>query len=164
MRGAVVSNHYGYMLNYLFHFLLTTVFAQSRANFLTNQPSITNTDITDPFPSVSKPPLINLFGRQRTPAEYDPLSTNVATPHDLPNPLGISSLNDLAEKVISALTQLAVPVVIAMVLWGAFLIATSGGNPERLKKGGKTIMWAAVGFGILLLASGVVQIINSLFT
>lgn len=155
------------MLKYNFLLLLgisfsAIAFAQvvdpsSRAGFLTNQPRYTN---TDPFPPTPAPPLRTILGRQRTPAEYDPQPA----PTEIPNPLGVESLNGFLELIVSALTKLAVPVVIIMVLYGALLITISGGNPEKLARGGRTIMWAAAGFCILLLANGIVAIINSLFS
>lgn len=151
----MASNYSDQMLNHLFHFLFTAVFAQGGTRSTPRRGASFLVDTPDPFADAQPG---SIFGR--VTKEYDPAPIS----NELPNPLGIENVNQLADKVISAITQLAVPVVIAMVLWGAFLIVTSGGNPERLKKGGNTIMWAAVGFGILLLAGGAVQIINSIFT
>ena len=81
----------------------------------------------------------------------------------LPNPLGITNLGDIVDKVMSALTVLAVPVVLAMILYGAFKIITSAGDPAKVKDGGNVILWASVGFGLLLISNGIVAIIQSLF-
>ena len=142
------------MLNFFLNIITTKVFAQSRANFLTNQPSITNTDIANPFPSAPKPPLIQLFGEQRP---YEDVSSNT-----VPNPLGINDLNGLVTKIVDALTVIAVPVVLAMVLYGAFKIITSAGDPKKAKEGGMIIFYAAVGFGLLLISNGIVSIVQSL--
>ncbi len=81
----------------------------------------------------------------------------------LPNPLGITNLQDIVDKVMSALTILAVPVVLAMILWGAYKIIISGGDPAKIKEGGNVIFYAAVGFGLLLISNGIVAIVQSLF-
>ena len=81
----------------------------------------------------------------------------------LPNPLGIATLNDLIDKIVNALTVIAVPIVTAMILYGAYKITTSAGRPAELKKGWDAILYASVGFGILLLSNGAAQIIQSLF-
>lgn len=81
----------------------------------------------------------------------------------LPNPLGITDLSGIVDKVMSALTVLAVPVVLAMVMYGAFQIITSEGEPAKRSAGGKTILYAAVGFGLLLISNGIVAIVQSLF-
>jgi len=80
----------------------------------------------------------------------------------LPNPLGVSNLNDLATKLIDALMILAVPVVIAMAMYGAYKIIISAGDPKKAQEGGKTILYAALGFGLLLISKGIVAIIQSL--
>ena len=82
----------------------------------------------------------------------------------LPNPLGISTVGELIDKVTGALTLLAIPIVTAMVLWGAFKIATSAGDPKQVSEGGAIIKWAAIGFCLLLVAGGVTKIVQSLFT
>lgn len=81
----------------------------------------------------------------------------------LPNPLGITDLSGIVDKVMGALTMLAVPVVLAMVMYGAFKIITSAGDPKKAQEGGNIILYAAVGFGLLLLSNGIVAIIQSLF-
>ena len=81
----------------------------------------------------------------------------------LPNPLGITDLTGIVDKVMSALTVLAVPVVLAMVMYGAYKIITSAGDPAKVKDGGNVILWAAVGFGLLLISNGIVSIVQSLF-
>lgn len=82
---------------------------------------------------------------------------------ELPNPLGISTLGELVDKVSNALLIVAVPVVTAMIMWGAFKIVTAGSDPKQVGEGGKIIRNAAIGFVLLLLASGITQVIQSLF-
>lgn len=81
---------------------------------------------------------------------------------DLPNPFGIYTIPDLIDRIINALIIVAIPLVAVMVMWGAFVIITSAGDPKKAKKGGMIILWAAVGFAILLLANGVTSIIESI--
>ena len=92
-----------------------------------------------------------------------PANGNFKVNGELPNPLGVSTVGQLVDKLSIALITIAVPVVTAMCLYGAFLIAKSGGNPSEIKKGQETIYYAALGFGLLLLAGGVTQIIQELF-
>ncbi len=83
--------------------------------------------------------------------------------NQIPNPLGITTLHELVTKILTALTTVAVPVVLAMVMWGAFKIITSAGDPKKAKEGGMIVFYAAVGFGLLLIADGIVAIMQSLF-
>jgi len=47
-------------------------------------------------------------------------------------------------------------------LYGAFLYLTSGGNPEKVTSGRKTITYAVIGYALLLLSSGITKIIESI--
>lgn len=79
------------------------------------------------------------------------------------NPLGgIDTIQKLVNRLIDALIVLATPIAVIMVLWGGFLVMTSVGESARYIKGGKVILYAAVGYGILLLAKGVTAIIESI--
>ena len=57
--------------------------------------------------------------------------------------------------------DIAAPLSVIMVLVGAFQLITSSGDPEKVSQGRKTILWAAVGLAIALLAGGAVSIIKS---
>lgn len=79
------------------------------------------------------------------------------------NPLGgINTIQELVNRLINALIILATPIVVIMVLWGGFYVMTSAGESARYTKGGKIILYAAVGYGILLLAKGATAIIESI--
>lgn len=83
--------------------------------------------------------------------------------NQLPNPLGVSNVNDLVTKAIDALMVLAVPVAIAMAMYGAYKIITAGADPKKAQEGGRVILYAALGFGLLLISKGIVAIVQSLF-
>ena len=79
----------------------------------------------------------------------------------LPNPLSCEDLGCVIKKIISKLVELAIPIVVIMVLIGGFQIMTAGGNEEKVKQGRSTIWWAVIGYAIILLADGLVLIIES---
>lgn len=83
---------------------------------------------------------------------------------ELTNPLGTYDLQALLDRIIYYLLLLAAPIVVIMVIWGAFLLVTSAGNPEQIRKGWKTIIYAAVGYGVLILAGGVSYIVQQLIS
>jgi uncharacterized membrane protein len=58
--------------------------------------------------------------------------------------------------------DIAVPLSVIMVLVGAFKLITSSGDPEKVSEGRKTILYAAVGLAVALVAGGIVSIIKSL--
>ena len=57
--------------------------------------------------------------------------------------------------------DIAAPLSVIMVLVGAFQLTTSAGNPEKVSQGRKTIMYAAIGLVVALIAGGIVSIIQS---
>jgi len=81
----------------------------------------------------------------------------------LNNPLGTNSFTDVANNVIYFIsTTIAIPLTAIMVLVGAFQMSTSAGDPEKFSQGRKTILYAAIGFVIAIIATGVTSIIKNL--
>ncbi len=73
------------------------------------------------------------------------------------------SLQACAVRVINFLTIIATPIVSIMVLYGGFLMITAAGEPEKFSQGRKTLLYAAIGFAVVLLANGVAGIIQNIF-
>ena len=71
------------------------------------------------------------------------------------NPLRCGDFQCVADAVARGLMLMAIPIVSIMVLWGGFNILTAGGNPEKLATGKKTVLYAVIGFAIVLVAQGV---------
>ena len=81
----------------------------------------------------------------------------------LTNPLGGQSFTDVVNNVTGfLLTDIAIPLCVIMVLVGAFQFMTGGGDPEKISKARKTILYAAVGLALALIAGGVTSIIQSI--
>jgi hypothetical protein len=80
----------------------------------------------------------------------------------LDNPLNVESVPNLIGLIVDFLKMAAGSILVVIILFGAFQIMTSSGNPENLKKGRNTIVWALIGFGIILLASGLGAIIANI--
>jgi len=79
------------------------------------------------------------------------------------NPL--SGCNDLScpvNAVAQFLFTIAIPICAIFVLVGGFQMMTAAGDPEKFGKGRKTILYAVVGFVIVLLAGSVAALIKSL--
>lgn len=80
----------------------------------------------------------------------------------IPNPLQAQSLTDLLNKIIDFLIVIAAPILVIMVLWAGFLYLTSGGDPTKVQTANKTLMWAAVGFAIILISKGFTLLISNI--
>jgi hypothetical protein len=82
---------------------------------------------------------------------------------DLPPPLGCLDGICVTTKIINFIFTISAPICAIMVLWGGFKMMTSSGDPEKFSSGKKTLLYAAVGFVVVLLANSVVSIIGSIF-
>lgn len=81
----------------------------------------------------------------------------------LTNPLGNCNLACLANKIVDFLITISVPIVAIMVLYGGFLIMTAGGDLAKFKNGRSAILYAAIGFVVVLAAKAVVVLIKNIF-
>ena len=78
---------------------------------------------------------------------------------ELVNPLGTTSIVQIINNVLNYLIYISVPILAIMILVGGFQILTARDNPEKIGSGRKTIMYAVVGFTIILISKGVALII-----
>lgn len=82
---------------------------------------------------------------------------------NFPNPLGAgSTLETVIANIFKYLVQIATVIVPIMVVIGAFQMLMSSGDPGKFKKGRDTIMWALIGFAVLLMAFGIADIVKTL--
>lgn len=72
---------------------------------------------------------------------------------------GGKTLGELISAIMGFLLWVAIIVCPVLVLWGAFLIATSNGSEEKVKEGRKFITYAVVGLVIILLSNAIRAII-----
>ncbi len=82
----------------------------------------------------------------------------------LTNPLGQNStFQTVLDNVNVFLLAIAAPICGIMVVWGGFQMITAAGNPEKFSSGKKTLLYAAIGFAVVIFASSVVPVIQSIF-
>jgi len=79
------------------------------------------------------------------------------------NPFGeTKDIGTLVSKIIDFLIYLAIPVSTILILYAGFLYLTSAGNEEKIKTAQKALIWALVGFAIVLIASSIPGIIKEI--
>lgn len=79
---------------------------------------------------------------------------------DIPNPLSCDTAVACVQGLLNGLILLAIPVASIMILVGGFQIMFANGSEEKVSQGKKTIIYACVGFGCIVLSSGVTAIIQ----
>ena len=80
----------------------------------------------------------------------------------LPNPIVADSFTELLERIIGYLIVIGAPILALMVLYGGFYILTAGGNPEKFKTGKDVILYAVIGYTIILVSWGIIYIIGEI--
>jgi len=80
------------------------------------------------------------------------------------DPLRGRTLGWVVTQIATFLLYIAAPISVIMVLVGGFQMMTSGGDPQKFSTGKKTLVYAAVGFIVILLAQQADDIIASIFS
>ena len=86
-----------------------------------------------------------------------------SNPVTLTNPLGTTDATTVLNNINLFLLAIAAPICGIMVVWGGFQMMTSNGDPERFSTGKKTLLYAAIGFVVVIFASSVVPVMQSIF-
>lgn len=91
-------------------------------------------------------------------------STSSAQTSALYNPLPSTDLRVIIGTLIRALLGLSGALALVMFIYGGFLWMTSFGEPAKVEKGKKTLIWAIFGLVVLFTAYSVVSLIISTLT
>ncbi len=83
---------------------------------------------------------------------------------DYRSPIKHSVLTELLSYLLQLLFWLGITGMTLIVLYGAFQMIFSGGDPAKFSKGQKTIMYATLGLVLILLSRAIVAIIKSVLT
>lgn len=79
----------------------------------------------------------------------------------LQDPLGGVGILGLIQKIINALTGLALALGVLVIIYGAFLILLAAGDPKKFETGKKTILYAVAGVAIALTASLIIEFVKT---
>lgn len=81
---------------------------------------------------------------------------------NIENPLGTTSdITTLVENILNFLWKLSWAIAPILIVYAGFLYITSAGNEDKVKTAQKTLIWALVGFAVVLIASSVPAIIEN---
>jgi len=97
------------------------------------------------------------------PSSSTPASSTPSIPQSLniTNPLrGVNDVTTLVGNIINFLIILAFPITAILIVYAGFLYITSAGNDEKVKTAQKALIWAIVGFAVVLVARSVPAIIE----
>lgn len=82
---------------------------------------------------------------------------------NLQNPLGQGATPyTVLERITDYLIYISIIILPAIIIYGAFQILTAADNPEKFESGKKTILYAVIGFAIIISARGLVFVVGEI--
>lgn len=79
------------------------------------------------------------------------------------NPIKYNTVTEVVDAIITFIMIVSFPLLTGAVLYGGFLMIAAAGDPAKFHKGWQTIVYAIVGFIVVLLAKGIVMAIQNYF-
>ncbi|MEW5805463.1 MAG: hypothetical protein AB1721_01930 [Patescibacteria group bacterium] len=79
------------------------------------------------------------------------------------NPIKYGTIPEVIDAIITFLMIISFPLLTGAVIYGGFIVITAAGDPAKFNKGWQTIVYAVLGFVIVLLAKGIVMAIGNFF-
>lgn len=80
----------------------------------------------------------------------------------LENPLEADNFIELIDVLATWLFNLAIPVVVVMIVYAGVMFLTSRGEPAKVTKARQILLYAVVGFAIILIGKGFITLIESI--
>ncbi len=80
----------------------------------------------------------------------------------LANPSDLDDVQDLLDSVINFFNLVLGPILVIVILIGAFKMLTAQGNENKYMEGRKTVQYAVIGAVVVLVADGIILIIKEI--
>lgn len=78
------------------------------------------------------------------------------------NPLNAKDFGELISAITGWIFWLSIPIAVMIIIYAGILILASGGDPNKVTKGRKTLLWAVVGLAVIFIGEGFVALIRSI--
>ncbi len=75
------------------------------------------------------------------------------------SPGGVTSVPVLIANIIKTILGVIGAVALFMFIWGGFTWLTSGGNPDKVKQGKDTLVWATIGLLVIFASYTLVDVV-----
>jgi len=86
---------------------------------------------------------------------------SMATSYD--NPLSAEDIPQLVSQILEYFSKIIVYYLVPLlIIIGAYVIVTSGGSASKVSRGKKIIIWTLAGFVLILLANGLIALVQKL--
>ncbi|HUW71957.1 MAG TPA: hypothetical protein VMV66_02105 [Candidatus Humimicrobiaceae bacterium] len=91
-----------------------------------------------------------------------PLLAPAATDIVITNPITATSFGELVDGLLTFLWWVAVALVPLMIVIAGFYFVTAAGDPAKVEKAKGIILYTVIGFFIILLARGFVELLQTI--
>ena len=78
----------------------------------------------------------------------------------MPNPLCQNDIIKLINYIARWLMYFSIPITLIIVIISGYMYMTAGGNPDKVKKASRTLIYALIGLSLILLSSGIIVAIR----
>ena len=79
------------------------------------------------------------------------------------NPIKYGTIPQVIDAIVNFLMIVSIPLLAGAIIYGALIMITSAGDPKKFQNGYNTMIFAVIGFIIILLAKGIVMAIQNFF-
>ena len=90
-----------------------------------------------------------------------PLAVLAEDPPEIKNPIIYDTIIEVVESLTSFVFTLGIVLAPLVFLIGGFVFLTSGGDTNKVQKGKDIMVYAVIGFAIILLVKGLVELIKN---
>ena len=90
-----------------------------------------------------------------------PLAVLAEDPPEIKNPIIYDTIIEVVESLTSFVFTLGIVLAPLVFLIGGFVFLTSGGDTNKVQKGKDIMVYAVIGFVIILLVKGLVELIEN---
>lgn len=84
---------------------------------------------------------------------------NISSAEPLFNPLNVATFPELVRSVITGILGVVGAVSLVMMVIGGITWMTSAGNPDRVRRGRDTLLWAILGLVVIFLSYAIISFI-----
>lgn len=79
------------------------------------------------------------------------------------NPIAATDFKDLINSIIDFLFTVSLFIVPIVIIIGGFFFITAAGNTSQIETGKRLVLYAIIGFLIIIVAKGLAQVILDIF-
>ena len=78
------------------------------------------------------------------------------------NPLVFTDIQDLLAAILNVIVVIAIPIVVYFLIYAGFLYVVARGNPEKVQRASRALLYGVIGGVIILGAFAITEIIGAI--